>query len=95
MKKVLMGLCALAAGFVFTGCVATTDPGYGYSGYSDYPATYVSPTPVTGSIYIDGGSYYDGGNWRRHPGRWDRGGYSRGRYGGYQGYERGGHGYWR
>ena len=97
MKKVLMGLCGLAGGLVFTGCVATTDPGYGYTGYSDYPATYVAPAPVVGGVWIEGDLYNDHGHWRRHPGHWDRRGYSRGHYDNHgYGYERGGHrGDWR
>lgn len=71
MKKVLIGLSSLVAGLVFTGCVATTDPGYGYYGYSDYPATYVGPAPV-GSVWIEGDWYVDGGHWRQHPGHWER-----------------------
>jgi len=69
MKKLLVGLSILVAGVVITGCVAERGPGYGYS---DYPATYVAPAPITGSVYIEGDWYNDGGHWHRHAGRWER-----------------------
>jgi hypothetical protein len=69
MKKLMWGLCSVAAGLAFTGCVATTDSGYGY-GYSNYPATYVAPAP--GQVWIEGDWYSDGGHWRQRPGRWER-----------------------
>lgn len=88
MKKVLIGLCSLAAGLVFTGCVASSGPAYGYT---DYPATYVGPAPV-GSVYIEGDWYMDGGHWRQHPGRWERPPYHGARY--HQGYWNNHHNEW-
>jgi hypothetical protein len=93
MKKVLIGIGSVAAGLLMSGCVATTEPGYSY-GYTDYPTTYVTPAPVTGSIWIEGDLYNDHGHWRRHPGHWERrshyesGSYNRwpGRNGYYRGY---------
>jgi hypothetical protein len=96
MKKLLIGLCSAAAGIVLTGCVATTEPGYSY-GYTDYPATYVTPAPVSGGIWIEGDWYNDGGHWRRHEGHWERPPHSGARY--HQGYWTGRHewhrGEWR
>jgi hypothetical protein len=90
MKKVLLGLGSLVAAFVFTGCVASTEPSYGYYGYSDYPATYV--TPVQGQVYIEGDWYNDGGHWRQHPGHWERPPYHGARY--HNGYWGHGHSEW-
>lgn len=84
MKHILMGIGCLGAALLFSGCVATTDRGYAY-GYTDYPATYVAPAPVTGSVYIEGDWYLDGGHWRQYPGRWERPPHSGARYH---------HGYW-
>jgi hypothetical protein len=84
MKKLLLGILSVAAGFVFTGCVATTQPGYGYYGYQDYPATYYA-APAPGMVWIEGDWYIDGGHWHQHGGRWEHPPYAGANYH---------HGYW-
>lgn len=84
MKKVILGLCSVAAGAAITGCVATTEPGYGYYDTGYYPATYYA-APAPGAVWIEGDWYMDGGHWRQQEGHWEHAPYHGARYH---------HGYW-